>query len=535
MKSADAYSAPLEDKRPWRPLIFFNYYRIALILLLVALIIGESLPAPLGSSHPQLFFQLSLFYLLIAVFATISLLLRRPGFYTQLLLLVGVDITCITLLMHFSGGVSSGMGILLVVSIASNSMLVSGQLPPLLAAAATIAILIEQTFTATATPVALINYPYAGLLGAALFSTAILTHTLARRVHESEAQVAQHEIDIANLAQLAEFAVEKMETGVIAFDKLGKIHLFNSAARKMIGIEGEPAQSISALPEVIMQIITDPANQNLSQNLSLLRDDDESFHLSLHPINNSGRRGTLLFLEDNRSAIKRSRELKMAALGRLTAGIAHEIRNPIAAISHASQLLAESPQLNPTDLRMTEIIANNVQRMEEIVTSILQLGRKDQCMSEKITLFSWLQALTENLLTAQQLDKSAITINLTPNSLSCYFDAAHLQIIISNLIANGLRHANPAHYPLLRIVGRQEKSAVNIDIYDSGQGVAAENQQRLFEPFFTTESRGTGLGLYISRELAQGNQAELSYHYAPSGGSHFRLSIEHLTESTHVR
>ncbi|MBF0469891.1 MAG: ATPase [Gammaproteobacteria bacterium] len=510
----------------WRPLLFFNYYRIGLLLLLVTLTTTETLPFPLGSSNPRQFLLYSLIYLLITIAATVTLQLRRPGFYTQLLLLVAVDITMITLLMHFSGGVSSGLGILLVVSIASNSMLVTGQLPPLLAAAATIAILIEQTFTSSISPGSFINYPYAGLTGAAIFTTALLTHALARRVRESEKVVAQQEQDLVNLAQLAEYAVEQMGTGVIAFDGQGKIHIINSAARSIIACGESIPDTTTELPLNLRHYI-EVSHQSQPHPDTLHLNDGSSYLATLTPIHHSKTRGSLLFLEDNRSAIRRGQQMKMAAMGRLTAGIAHEIRNPIAAISHAGQLLAESPTLDATELRLTEIIGNNVNRLEEIVTSIMQLGKQQRHPMGEYLLAPRLDELSKELQHHGDHPPQAITFQVQPEDLRICFNPSHLQLILWNLAINGLRHSREEIIPRLSIFGyRDQEERVNIDIIDSGNGVPENLRSQLFEPFFTTDSRGTGLGLYISRELAENNFARLHYRPTTNGESRFSLIVD---------
>lgn len=215
----------------WRPLLYFNLYRIGLLVIMLLLSSTHSLPIPLGISDPELFDRTLLLYLFASLFITFTLAVERPGFNVQLHFQLGIDIVFITLLMHASGGVSSGVVMLLVISVANHSALASGQMPSLFAALATIALMLEQTYNLLYENDIEFNYPFAGLFGIVLFATALLTNALAQRARASEALAEQRGIDLANMAELTEYTISQMKTGILAVDPGRQIRMFNDAAK----------------------------------------------------------------------------------------------------------------------------------------------------------------------------------------------------------------------------------------------------------------------------------------------------------------
>jgi len=218
--------------------------------------------------------------------------------------------------------------------------------------------------------------------------------------------------------------------------------------------------------------------------------------------------------------------MKLASLGRLTASIAHEIRNPLSAISHAGQLLAESPQLQASDTRLTDIIQQHSQRMNSIIENILQLSRLQRSHPEEFLLKPWLQDFVTTFCSTQGIETRYITIDIAPLDTLVRIDPTQLNQVLWNLCHNGLRYSVKQTGNLrLTLHGGINNESVNpfLEVIDSGPGVSQDALDHLFEPFFTTEPKGTGLGLYISRELCESNQARLNYIPTPGRGSCFRI------------
>jgi two-component system sensor histidine kinase PilS (NtrC family) len=246
--------------------------------------------------------------------------------------------------------------------------------------------------------------------------------------------------------------------------------------------------------------------------------------------------GTLIFLEDATAMARQAQQLQLAALGRLTASIAHEIRNPLGAISHAGQLLAESSNLDEHDHRLTRIIEEQSRRMNTIVENIMQLSRRDRSTPQIIELKPFLHNFAHELCIANNLDDNTIGVNVTPEVLQVRFDPTHLYQILTNLCQNALRYSED--YPGLprveiRAAMTEETGRPFVDILDHGAGIEPEVVEQIFEPFFTTSTTGTGLGLYISRELAESNQAHLNYEPVATGGSCFRITFQDPRRQMH--
>lgn len=520
-----------ESSHAWQALRWLIRYRVIVATLFVVLATSGYLIKPLGSNSPRLFTGLSIAYLLLAVAAVTMNRLRRPGFKTQVYLLVGVDIALLTPLMHASGGVTSGLGMLLVVTIAGASLLVAGRAAVGFAAMASLAVLGETIYAQLETPLAIGAYPQAGLLGITFFATAVLAHILAKRVRESEALAAQRGVDLANMAQLTEHIIERMQTGILVVDQAQHVRLMNESAWYMLG-----------MPSAAVGPSLDKVSPELLDQVRAWRKDPVRVGQAIHPtasmadimprfaqIGWEGDSGTLIFLEDTASLAQQAQQMKLASLGRLTASIAHEIRNPLGAISHAGQLLAESPHLHSEDGTLTRIIGEHTRRINTIIENILQLSRRDRSKPVLINLRDYLGEFVADFSAAQGLDPATIAMQLRPEPLAVRFDPSQLSQILTNLCENGLRHSAPsANHPKLEIISgvTDEFRRPYLDIVDHGPGISPEVAEHIFEPFFTTATNGTGLGLYISRELAESNQAQLTYLAHPGGGACFRITFQ---------
>jgi two-component system, NtrC family, sensor histidine kinase PilS len=239
----------------------------------------------------------------------------------------------------------------------------------------------------------------------------------------------------------------------------------------------------------------------------------------------------LILLEDTSLLAERVQQTKLAALGRLSASIAHEIRNPVGAMSHAGQLLAESPQLASEDKRLTEIIRSNAERVSRIINNVLQLSRRDSTYLEALALRPWIDAFCEEFCATMQWPDSRLTISgpehaIADDAIEVQADPSQLRQVLWNLCDNAIKHAvrDRADAVIEIRYGRLLASMrAFVEVADRGPGIAPENAERIFEPFFSAERRGSGLGLFLARELAQTGGATLLYEPRPGGGSIFRV------------
>lgn len=486
--------------------------------------IGKSI---LGTIDPNLFAVGCILYLVLACFWILAVHLRFPTYDTQAYTQIAGDIGLITLLMHASGGISSGLGILLVVNIAGASLLFTTLVGYLFAALATLAILSIQIYSHLVTGIA--SYPQTGALGVALFGTVTLIAILNKRIRESEALATQRELDLANLAQLNEHIIQQMQSGVIVIDMALNIRLMNKAARDLLsGLSIElpiPLENISQALLIRHRLW----HAGDAEKPSKIREPGNPFEIqpTFIALGQHHDAGTLIILEDTSSYTRELQDAKLTSLGRLTASIAHEIRNPLSAIQHASQLLLESSGVSENDKRLSEIITKQSNRVNTIIENIMQLSNRDKTVPESISLKRWLETFKLDFCSNLSVTADIFTISIEPENAMILMDPSQLYQVLWNLCSNSLKygHDKNNHVQITLSGGMDEsRRQTYLDIADQGPGIPDNIQEQIFEPFFSTNSNSSGLGLFIARELCEFNGAEI--RYIQSGkGSRFRIKF----------
>lgn len=526
-ESAGETHTRLEIEARWRPLRLFGLYRLTLAGLFSALLVTGVGPEVIGRAAPAVYGVTVLAYLAVAIAAGFAIRLRWPAYDTQVIVQVLVDIVALTFLIYAAGGIRSGFGMLLVVAIAGAGILTVGRTALLFAALATIAVLLQETlswvhFQQTAPT-------QAGLLGATLFATAYLAHFLAVRIRESERLAQQRGLDLANLSLLNQHIIRRMQSGILAVDGGDRVRLVNESARRLLNAP-ETAIGIALAdlsPELARQVGEWRAGRQPASVLVRPERGEVDLITSFAPLDDSPRGSLLVFLEDSSAVTQRAQQLKLASLGRLTASIAHEIRNPLGAISHAAQLLAESAELAEGDRRLTRIIREHSQRVNEIIENVGQLSRRRPVAPVELDLARWLPEFAREFAAERGVEADQVRVELDQDPVPVRMDPSQLRQVVSNLGENGLRYSRAAPLLCLHAGVNPKTERAFLDVYDSGPGVAPEAAANLFEPFFTTERAGTGLGLYIARELCELNQASLSHLGTTTKGHGFRISFSH--------
>jgi two-component system sensor histidine kinase PilS (NtrC family) len=518
----------LSPEPVWRPLHYFNTYRLLLAGLFLVLVVWGDAPQPLGESNIGLFRAAALFYFLFSLSSAVAGRLRRPDFDTQVVLQIYVDIFTISIFMHASGGVSSGFGVLLVVAIAGGSILSGGGVALLFAATSALAVLGQQYYGWATGLFTTASFAHVGMLAAAFFASAYLTYISARRIRISEELAAEREVDLANLAQLNEHIIRRMQAGILAIDAQGHIRLMNRSAQRLLGVSRESGgKQLSHVLRDLAELMQEWREDN-SRATHMFRPEgaETKVMASFAAIGAQASDGVLVFLEDASGLAQRAQQLKLAGLGRLAASIAHEIRNPLGAISHAGQLLNESNNLDKADRRLNRMILDNAERMNAIIEDVLQLSRGKPAEPETVALASWLDGFVADFVTTNVAASDAISVRVEPPDLEVRFDPNQLRQVIWNLCENGLRHSNGG--PGLELnAGLGEKTLrPYLEVQDHGEGIPVDVEEQIFEPFYTTRADGTGLGLYLARELCEGNQASLNLMRGQEGGR-FRVTFSH--------
>ena len=501
----------------WRSLYFFNVYRVIVAVLLLAVVAIWRDSPQFGSHSLTLFVVTAVFYVLFSILC-FTLTRIRWRFNLQLTVQVAADIGFIVTLMRASGGISSGLGLLLLATLAGAALIGRGRLTLFYAALASIAVLLEHTYAVLNHDAAIAQYVQAGLISGGYFATAWLAHTLARYAAASEQLAAQREVDLANLAQVNQLVIQDMQDGVLVVDAGGVIRQINARAERMLGSLREHRDMLLKDYAPALAVSFEKwrdGSGGIDANSGPLF--NNTLNASFVPIGRTRQVGAVIFLEDLSRAQTQAQQMKLAALGRLTANIAHEIRNPLGAISHAAELLQEEPAINDTTKRLLAIIHDNSRRIDRMVNDVMRLNRGERAQRESLVLVDFLKIFVEQFCAIEKIPSEtfAIEFHATPRVL---FDRSHLDQVMWNLCRNALRYCQRRHASIcIRVSSVRSGSIVRLDIVDDGPGVPPESRSQLFEPFFTTDTGGTGLGLYIAREICDANGAIVEYVETPSG------------------
>ncbi len=518
------YGIPAEQA--WSLLNIFFIYRFIVSSLFVILLYSHFDTSLLKAYDARLYNIVCHSYLVFSVLSGYFSAKRQVSYSSQAQIVIFSDIIFITLLMHASGGLNSGIGILLVVSTAAGGLLIGGRCALFFAALASLSVLAEHTYTVLAYAATAL-FTYAGMLGASYFTIAYLAFILAKRTEQSELLASQRQQTISNLEELNQYIIQHLQSGIIISYADQHIRMYNEAALTIIDRPAE-APSPQYLNDISAQLsdnflqwtidnsknfalIRLPSHDEIHCRFSLLRTQQETFYM--------------IILEDISLYNQQLQQSKLASLGRLTASIAHEIRNPLGAISHASQLLSEAPalQLQAEDHRLTEIIQSHCLRMNKIIEDVLQLSRRQHSKREKIQLNLWVDNYIQGFIyeTGRRLDDFEISTVVT--NLWIYMDAGHLKQILDNLCSNALKYGDTTQKIIIELSLSDDSPCITL--LDNGNPINSETVSHLFEPFFTTSPSGTGLGLYISKELAELNQATLNYALTYNNKSSFKLCL----------
>ncbi len=517
----------------WRSLRYLAVARCIVAGLILAYVPLLGREASLVDSFDRpMFLAVAAIYLLFASLVALIARLTRRGFHAQLLVGVVVDVLLITLIVSAAGGSRSGLGLMLVMPVAGAAILSTPLLSLFVAALASLALLAESGWQL------LQSDPSVGIgnevvvsavISAVLLFTGILVNQLARRLSTQEQLAIRRGADLRNEVAVNELVIAVLDQGVLVFDPQGRLKAMNPMARAMLGLDPHSALT-AASPDVLTAVrhvidsgrlrdeivLEDGAHRRLRVRMRVLNAQPGSDESSL-------RVDRVVLLEDLEALEERAQQLKLASMGRLSASIAHEIRNPLGAIRHAGNLLGE--QLSDARLRrMTTIIEENTLRIDRIIGDVLSLARRS-AEREPVTPAAFFNTFLPEFVAQADASWERIVVDLQSTD-QILFDPNHLRQVLVNLLTNALRYASDTP-GAVRIcwLAINERQTV-LQVMDDGPGISSLQRQHLFEPFFTTESRGTGLGLHMSRELCSANGADLRYESLAEGRYAGRFTIE---------
>lgn len=525
-------------------LIYSSYRFVVSLFSMLMLYISArtdgsaSLPSFLQQTILSFYMLLSL--ILLGLFYVVRKHMRR-----QLAFGLALDVIILSLLLYTTGNPDLQLTMLYMVVVAASFMLLHGSQALVITLLAIILVIYQQFFYAIANSMSLANLGDALLMSASFLAVGGLSWSISQRLVQLEKVAANHAKEVERLNVINQEVITQMVNGVIVIDKQ-HIVLANLAAHQLLSLSlVTPVTAQNTLDDTkethnkallsnFEQQLNEQHSQLFNACLSVASGQSRPFTYDVPAVANASIFGKLrvqiiplkddsklVILEDLRREQASAQQLKLASLGQLTASIAHEIRNPLAAISQASQLLMEdvaeqmeddSALTNESNAAMTsnhelyEMIFSQTKRVNRIIEDILKLSRQQTATQQVLELAEWMPSFLENYFQGHDI---FLRIKTKP---IISFDTHQLEQILINLINNGLRYSSYAHpHAYVEIDIYCADNDVIIDILDNGDGVSAGNLELLFDPFFTTDKAGTGLGLYLSQAFCEANQARLLY------------------------
>ncbi len=515
---------------PGRVLLLVGAFRALVATALVAVFLLDQSPPILGYRYPGIYLPVSLAYLLGALVFLGALRQQSTDLARLCTLQVITDVIAVTVLMSASGGITSGLGGLLVVFVGASAFVVSGRTAFFGAALAALAILGEHALSWVRGSAPTADFLSAGLLGAMIFVLVVAVHTLARRAAETEAIARQRGIDLANLAQLNDYIIQNLRESIVVVDPQDRIRLINQSAAEHLGVASrDSGQHVADASGSLAREIArwrEGRDDAGNGNGFIAADGTTLINTHMAPLDDTANGPVLIFLEDSSLLAQKVQQSKLAALGRLSASIAHEIRNPVGAISHAGQLLGESEMTGEQEQRLIDIIQTNSTRVSEIIDNVMQLSRRDTTSPELLHLGGWCRDFVAEFTSTLELFEGQLAIVENAEDVEVRMDPSHLRQVVWNLCENALKYASEAAGGIsVRLnFGRMPANRRPfLEVIDQGPGIPETLKGQIFEPFATGRTGGTGLGLFISRELCECNRAALLHEEGQPSGSIFRI------------
>ena len=512
---------PATESALRRELYFFNLYR-ALEAGLLALVVfspfGGFFEAPL---YPMLARTAAVAYL------SVSLVLlftgRRGGFHRQALWGVAMDILAATVATHALPGTASGIALMLMFNVGAAALFLPLRLGLGAAVVAGGALIFEYLWSAFEGNPSSRSTAELLMFTVSFMAIASLTNLLGRQMRASLALAERRGAEAANLAEVSELIIRRMRTGVLLVDGEGKVRMANEAAMLLVGGQHDDVLALLS-PDLDRRLrrwrhdgVADETPIRFGADLPeivprftrLLADSDQS----------------LVFLDDTTLLSRRAESLTLATLGRFSASLAHEIRNPLAAISYATQLLEESREILDADRRLLEIIHQQTMRMNGIVENVLGLARRERAQPEYVELVGFARRFIEEYRTNHPLEEDTLQVTSDHPTVAALADPRQLHQVLVALVHNALTYGRMPGQPARVSLHISNAHGPQVEVLDRGPGIPETVAAQLFRPFFTTSGHGTGLGLYIARELCRANQATLEYVAVPGGGCCFRIRL----------
>jgi two-component system sensor histidine kinase PilS (NtrC family) len=529
VKAPAFHSASDVDPAQRKALRYFNLFR--LIIAAVFLVLGTRLG--LGSDAPALFWFTALFYIAAVLALGFPDAEGRIGFRRLTAIQGFMDMLILSAAMWTSGGYRSGIPVLMMVVLAGSGLLAEGRIVLFMAALATISVLTENGWRAFANNQEAADFFQVALACASFFIIAIVARMLAQRARANASLAAARGVALARQQAINAHIIRDMRDGVIVLTAEGIVRQANPSACTLLSLDHMEGRLLAEIAPTLAEYChpgADEAGQliQFGQTRHLLR-----CRVAGHASSGEGGKDEgagegesdmLIFLTDLEDIQRRMQQLKLVSPGRLTASMAHEIRNPLSAVTQAAELLREEKR-SDMQARLANIINDNAQRIERMIRDVLALGRRDRTQPEALPLAEFVAEVLEASSLGGENEKAIFRADIEPG-LTLGIDRAHLHQILDNLLSNARRHCSGKPGAIRVAAENIGEGQMQVHVRDDGPGLDERARAHLFEPFFTSHAKGTGLGLYIARELAEANgfSLELLDDDPEHPGAHFILT-----------
>lgn len=512
-----------------REIYFFNLYRCLQAVVYIGLVFSPYAFDWVRLTHPMLGRATALVYLVIAL----GLLLATDHLRARPRLTIGMalvgDILAASLIAIALAGGSNSVPMMLIVNIGIAALLLPLNQSLTLAGLAAFGMTMPPLFVQI-----IADEKHSGdidvwMFAVAYFAVTVLCNQLGRSMRATEALAEQRGVDLLNLEQINDLIIRRMRTGVLLVDEANNVLRINEAAWNLIGNPSPNETDLGAIaPELSRRLYHWRRTRRSDQTAVALAADVPQVIPRFTRLAPNDDAHVLIFLDDTSLLSRRAEELTLNSLGRLSASIAHEIRNPLAAIRYSAQLLGESPDLDEGDRRLAEIINNHCTRANDVVENILQLSRRERSRPESLDLNSWVLAFVEAFKRDNDLGDNQLRGVTQNHRIEALADPQHLEQVLWNLVQNALRYGRQPDEPARVVVATRligDLGTPLLEVIDRGPGIPAKIASQIFEPFYTTHEFGTGLGLYLARQMCEANQATLEYIPLAGGGACFRIGL----------
>jgi two-component system sensor histidine kinase PilS (NtrC family) len=515
MSKTGSYSSfPLPDDLTFRVVSYLSVFRLLISLILLYAFFTDLVVVPYVLDRSAIGGTALLSYFAMAVYLAFDNRRRATRPYPFALMTLFTDLLFITVLLFIFGRLQSGIAVLLIFGSASAAILLPLRFALLYASLVVLAFIGQSLVSWLIEGESIAEMIQAGLYGTTALATTIVVNMLVRWLKNYRLINEQQAVQLTRMEQVNELVIRRMRNGVLAVDSEGQIQMLNESAWFLLGSPKANQRTLSRISPQLNTALSDwYDNPSVEIGPITVYGSQARVVPKFVGLPGTSSISVLIFLEDNEVLSQRAVEMSAQLLSNLSSSIAHEIRNPLAAISHAAQLLEESEEIAESDLRLVDIIHNQSGRMNGIVENILQLSRHEKSRPDIFELIPFLTALSEE--TKKSLPGIRLTLDIKPDlkETLVLFDRSQLHQALWKLLENANRHASlDAAIPqvILSLKHLSHTGYCVITVEDNGPGIPEPNVKRIFEPFFTTHKLGSGLGLYIARQLCEVNQAELT-------------------------